>query len=240
MNPIEHPPQTAGGATAGRTILVVEDEPKLARVLIDYLISAGYRAHWLAGGMPVVAWVRRNAPDLILLDLMLPGRDGVSLCRDIRAFSEVPVIMVTARIEEVDRILGLDAGADDYICKPFSPRELVARIGAIFRRVDRLRAAQQTPEQGLRIDPDCLEARFDGRLLDLTATEFRLLSCLAAAPGRVFSRDRLLECLHDDARSLTDRTVDSHIKNIRRKLALVAPDREVIVSVYGAGYKVEV
>jgi two-component system response regulator BaeR len=219
-------------------ILVVEDEPKLAQVLVDYLSAAQYRTHWLSGGMPVVAWVRRNEPDLILLDIMLPGRDGVSLCRDIRGFSDVPIIMVTARVEEVDRLVGLNTGADDYICKPFSPREVMARIGAIFRRIDRL-AQAQVPDQGFRVDPDRLEIRFDGQLLDLTATEFRLLSGLVSSPGRVFSRDHLLECLHDDGRAMTDRTVDSHIKNIRRKLDQIAPTRELIVSVYGAGYKVE-
>lgn len=221
-----------------RTILVVEDEPKLARLLVDYLSAADYGTHWLSGGMPVVAWVRRNEPDLILLDIMLPGRDGVSLCRDIRSFSAVPIVMVTARVEEVDRLLGLDTGADDYICKPFSPREVVARIRAIFRRIDRLTQAR-LPDQGFRIEPDRLEIRFDGQLLDLTSTEFRLLSCMISTPGRVFSRDRLLESLHDDGRVLTDRTVDSHIKNIRRKLDQIAPGRELIVSVYGAGYKVE-
>lgn len=229
----------APGADPARTILIVEDEPKLARVLSDYLSAAGYRTHWLAGGIPVLGWVRRHAPALVLLDLMLPGRDGVSLCRDIRGFSDVPIIMVTARVEEIDRLLGLDAGADDYICKPFSPREVVARIGAIFRRIDR-QAQASAPDEGFLIDPERLAIRFDGHALDLTATEFRLLSCLAASPGRVYSRERLLECLHGDGRTLTDRTVDSHIKNIRRKLAQIAPDREVIVSVYGAGYKVEV
>ncbi|WP_236102350.1 response regulator [Methylotetracoccus oryzae] len=221
-----------------RTILVVEDEPKLAQLLMDYLSAAHYGTHWLSGGMPVVAWVRRNKPDLILLDIMLPGRDGVSLCREIRSFSDVPIIMVTARVEEVDRVLGLDAGADDYICKPFSLREVVARVGAVFRRIDRLKQ-DRMPDHGFHIDDERLEIRFDGQLLDLTWSEFRLLGYMLSNPGRVFSRERLLECLHGDSRSLTDRTVDSHIKNIRRKLDQVAPGRELIVSVYGAGYKVE-
>jgi two-component system response regulator BaeR len=239
MNTIDSDGTGSEVVPRSRTVLVVEDEPKLARVLTDYLASAGYGIHWLSGGIPVVAWVRRNAPDLVLLDVMLPGRDGVSLCRDIRAFSEVPIIMVTARVEEIDRLLGLDAGADDYICKPFSPREVIARVGAIFRRIDRL-ARPQGLDAGFRIDPERLEIRYEGQLLDLTSTEYRLLACLASAPGRVFSRDRLLESLHADGRPLADRTVDSHIKNIRRKIALIAPDREVVVSVYGAGYKVEV
>jgi len=205
---------------------------------MDYLSAAQYRTHWLSGGMPVAAWVRRNKPDLILLDIMLPGRDGVSLCRDIRDFSDVPIIMVTARVEEVDRVLGLDAGADDYICKPFSPREVIARIGAVFRRIDRLKQ-DRMPDHGFYIDDDRLEIRFDGQLLDLTWTEFRLLGYMLSKPGRVFSRESLLECLYDDGRAVTDRAVDSHIKNIRRKLEQIAPGRELIVSVYGAGYKVE-
>lgn len=227
------------GSSSTRTILVVEDEPKLARVLIDYLDASGYASHYLAGGLEVVPWVRKNTPDLILLDIMLPGRNGMELCRDIRTFSEIPIVMVTARVEEVDRLLGLDWGADDYICKPYSPREVVARIKAIFRRMDRA-AAPPTPEEGFHIDTERHSIRFNGRALDLTATEFRLLRLLAAKPGRVYSRNRLLDCLHDDSRAMTDRTVDSHIKNIRRKIAQVVPDREVVVSVYGVGYKVEV
>jgi two-component system, OmpR family, response regulator BaeR len=221
-----------------RMILVAEDEPKLAHILFDFLHAAGYATHWLAGGLSVTSWVRKHAPDLILLDIMLPGRDGLTLCRDIRSFSNVPIIMVTARIEEVDRLLGLDSGADDYLCKPYSPRELMARIRAIFRRLDRA-ALPPTPDQGFDIDPERLTIRFYGQPLELTATEFRLLSRLAATPGRIYSRERLLDCLHDDSRSVTDRTVDSHIKNIRRKIAQIVPDRELVLSVYGVGYKVE-
>lgn len=221
------------------TILVVEDEPKLARLLIDYLEASGFRHHWLANGLEVVPWVRAHPPDLILLDLMLPGRDGMELCRDIREFSAVPIIMVTARVEEVDRLLGLDLGADDYICKPFSPREVIARIKAIQRRLE-WQLAPGPPSWGLAIDADRFEIRLAGHPLNLTGTEFRMLSLMAATPGRVYSRDRLLDCLHEDNLSVSDRTVDSHIKNIRRKLAQIAPEREIILSVYGVGYKVEV
>ena len=221
------------------TILVVEDEPKLARLLIDYLEASGFRHHWLANGLEVVSWVRAHPPDLILLDLMLPGRDGMELCRDIREFSAVPIIMVTARVEEVDRLLGLDLGADDYICKPFSPREVIVRIKAIQRRLE-WQLSPGPPSWGLEIDADRFEIRLAGQPLNLTGTEFRMLSLMAATPGRVYSRDRLLDCLHEDNLSVSDRTVDSHIKNIRRKLAQIAPEREVIMSVYGVGYKVEV
>lgn len=221
------------------TILVVEDEPKLARLLIDYLEASGFRHHWLANGLEVVSWVRAHPPELILLDLMLPGRDGMELCRDIREFSAVPIIMVTARVEEVDRLLGLDLGADDYICKPFSPREVIARIKAIQRRLE-WQLSPGPPSWDLEIDADRFEIRLAGQPLNLTGTEFRMLSLMAATPGRVYSRDRLLDCLHEDNLSVSDRTVDSHIKNIRRKLAQIAPEREVIMSVYGVGYKVEI
>lgn len=223
---------------AAKTILVVEDEPKLARLLLDYLEAAGFAHHWLADGLEVADWVRRHAPALILLDLMLPGRDGLELCRELRTFSPVPIIMVTARVEEVDRLLGLDLGADDYICKPFSPREVIARIRAILRRLER-HGLPTTPGQGLENLADRREMRLDGQPLPLTGTEYRMLSLMAATPGRVFSRDRLLDCLHEDNLSVSDRTVDSHIKNIRRKLAQIAPEREIVMSVYGVGYKVE-
>lgn len=224
---------------AQRTVLVVEDEPKLARLLTDYLAAEGFGQHWLDNGLAVLPWVRQHRPDLILLDLMLPGQDGLEVCRELRSVSNVPIIMVTARVEEVDRLLGLDLGADDYICKPFSPREVMARIRAIFRRLDRMEHPG-TPETGLAVDAERQEIRLDGQTLDLTVTEFRLLSLMASRSGRVYSRDRLLDCLHDEGQSASDRTVDSHIKNIRRKLAQLAPDRDIVLSVYGAGYKVEV
>lgn len=223
---------------AGRTVLVVEDEPKLAQVLIDYLQAEAYGSHWLRGGLEVVPWVRKHAPDLVLLDIMLPGRNGMDICRDLRGFSSIPIIMLTARIEETDRLSGLELGADDYVCKPFSPREVMARINAIFRRVEG-GASTEPQNAGLRVDHDRLEIRLDGKLLNLTATEFRLLGALAARPGRVLSREQLLDCLHEDRRAVTDRTVDSHIKNIRRKIFQVVPDRELVVSVYGVGYKAD-
>lgn len=219
-------------------MLVVEDEPKLAHVVIDYLQADGYRSHWLRGGLEVIPWVRRHSPDLILLDIMLPGRNGMDICRDLRGFSSVPIIMLTARIEEADRLTGLELGADDYVCKPFSPREVMARIKAVFRRLER-GASPELPDTGFHVDHDRLEIRVDGKVLDLTATEFRLLGALAARPGRVLSREQLLDCLNEHGRLVTDRTVDSHIKNIRRKLSQVVPDRELVVSVYGVGYKAE-
>jgi two-component system, OmpR family, response regulator BaeR len=215
-------------------ILIVEDEPKLAALEADYLKAAGFETHVIGDGREVVDWVRAHAPDLMLLDLMLPGRDGLEICRDIRAFSDVPIVMVTAKVEEIDRLIGLDSGADDYVCKPFSVRELVARVRAILRRGrGALNAA------GLVIDEEAHRAELDGRALDLTPVEFRLLRALAAAPGRVFPRERLLERIYEDHRVVTDRTVDVHVKNLRRKLEEVRPGEELVRSIYGVGYKLE-
>ncbi|MBO4969414.1 MAG: winged helix-turn-helix domain-containing protein, partial [Pseudomonas sp.] len=176
------------------------------------------------------------APRLILLDLMLPGRDGLEICKELRDFSAIPVIMITARVEEVDRLLGLDLGADDYICKPFSPREVVARVKAILRRSPQF---EQVARARLQIDEAQYRASFDGVALDLTPVELRLLNTFARAPGRVFSRDQLLDKLYSDHRVVTDRTVDSHIRNLRRKLAQASPGHDPIQSLYGVGYKLE-
>ncbi|TMH40292.1 MAG: response regulator [Betaproteobacteria bacterium] len=213
-------------------ILIVEDEPKLAALEADYLKAEGFETHTIADGREVVPWVRAQAPDLILLDLMLPGRDGLDVCRDLRTFSDVPVIMVTAKVEEIDRLIGLDLGADDYVCKPFSVRELVARVRAILRR-------RRTPSTALVLDEERHVAELDGRALDLTPVEFRLLRALASAPGRVFARERLLERLYEDHRVVTDRTVDAHVKNLRRKLEEVRPGEELVRSIYGVGYTLE-
>lgn len=221
-------------------ILVVEDEPKLAEVLRTYLHAAGYEVECVFDGLGVMPSVRQAAPDLVLLDLMLPGRDGLDVCRDIRAFAPIPVIMVTARTEEIDRLIGLELGADDYICKPYSPREVVARVKAVLRR------SQLQPEpldacqaEGLDVEPSTYRARLDGTVLDLTPVEFRLLALLASQPGRIFSRDQVLDGLYDDHRIVTDRAVDSHVKNLRRKLAQVRPGRDLIRSVYGVGYRLD-
>jgi len=240
---------TTGAAPAPR-ILVVEDEPRLARLVADYLRADGMLAEVLDNGNDVLPAVRAQPPDLIVLDLMLPGSDGLTVCRALRAFSDLPVLMLTARVEEVDRLIGLEAGADDYVCKPFSPREVVARVRAILRRA---RSAAQVAAPGaakqrvhpavnqaaLQIDEARHAASLHGQLLDLTPLEFRLLKALAAAPGRVFSRDQLLDKLHDDQRSLSDRAIDSHVKNLRRKLQQQGLDGDPIRSIYGVGYKLE-
>ncbi len=219
-------------------ILVVEDEPKLAQLMMDYLQASNYRTHHLADGSDVLSYVQNTPPDLMLLDLMLPGRDGLTLCREIRRFSELPIIMVTARTEEIDRLLGLEIGADDYICKPFSPREVVARVKTILRRVRRSpeEAQQASP---LIIDEGRFQASWREQPLELTPAEFRLLKTLALEPGKVFSREQLLNHLYDDYRVVTDRTIDSHIKNLRRKLENLDADQPFIRAVYGMGYRWE-
>lgn len=218
-------------------ILIVEDEHKLAAVLADYLTAAGYAPRVARDGLAALEAVRHAAPDLILLDLTLPGMDGVEVCREVRRTSDVPIFMITARVEEIDRLLGLDVGADDYLCKPFSPREVVARVRAILRRARPQGANGEIP--GLVIDAQGQRAQFHGHWLDLTRVEFRLLQALARIPGRVYSRDQLLDCLYSDHRLVTDRTVDSHVKNLRRKLHAAYPDHELVRSVYGVGYKIE-
>ena len=215
-------------------ITVVEDEAELAALTVDYLRHAGHDVTVHERGDAALAALRQQLPDLLILDLMLPGLDGISLCRAVREFSQVPVIMVTARSEEVDRLLGLDVGADDYLCKPFSPRELVARVKAILRR--------SGPRDSRRYSIDEAGQRIivHDKALELTPSEFRLLATLMRRPGQVFSRAQLLDMANPDGLDVTDRAIDSHIKNLRKKLARFYGDEEVISSVYGVGYRFEV
>ncbi len=215
------------------TILIVEDERKLAELLSDYLKQAGFSTHILSDGREVASWVREQGPELVLLDLMLPGRDGMDVCRDLRSFSRVPIIMVTARVEEIDRLLGLELGADDYICKPFSPREVVARVKAVLRRTT---DDQDAAHAGLVLDAARLRATLSGQDLGLTAVEFKLLAFLGNHPGRIYGREQLMDHIYHDERIVSDRTIDSHIKKLRKKIAAVDPTQELIRSVYGAGY----
>ena len=224
--------------SSAKHILIVEDEPKLAQLLSDYLSKSDFQTNCIDNGLAVLPWLAEHNTDLILLDLMLPGKNGMDICRELRKTSNVPVFMITAQVEEIDRLLGLEIGADDYICKPYSPREVVARVKALFRRLDQLTAKPAT-EHFFAIDPERYEVRYHNKLLDLTPAEFRLLATLNATPGRVYSREQLMTQLYDDHRIVTDRTVDSHIKNLRKKVAAVIPGQEVIVSIYGVGYKLE-
>ena len=217
-----------------KTILIVEDEPKIASLLADYLSEkGGYDTQVLDRGDGVADWVRSPRPALVLLDLMLPGQDGLEVCKQLRRESRIPIIMVTARVEEIDRLLGLELGADDYICKPFSPREVVARVKAVLRRST---GPRDPADDGLDIDPERFEARYRGRKLRLTPVEFALLRTLAGQRGRVFSRDQLMNEMYSDYRVVSDRAVDTHIKNLRKKLE-TAGGGDRIESVYGVGYR---
>jgi two-component system, OmpR family, response regulator BaeR len=217
-------------------ILIVEDEPKLARLLADYATAAGFKAFCLGNGREVVTWVQTRKPDLILLDLMLPGRDGIDICKEIRMFSQVPIIIATARIEEIDRLLGLELGADDYVCKPYSPREVIARVKAVLRRA---RGVPTPQVDGLVLDDHRYQACFENRNLGLTAVEFRLLQFLVSDPGRLYTRQELMTKIYADERNVSDRTIDSHVKKLRRKIEAVNPRVRLIHSVYGVGYKFE-
>jgi len=222
-------------------ICIVEDEPKIANLLNDYLRAANFETLLINDGTHALDTITRHRPALVLLDLMLPGRDGLDICRELRRTSHLPVIMLTARVEEIDRLLGLELGADDYICKPFSPREVVARVKAVLRRSPSGEPANAPPHNNacaLKIDADAHRAWLDGQELDLTPVEFRLLRTLASSPGRIFSRDQLLDHLYNDHRIVTDRTVDSHIKNLRRKLQAIR-EGDAIRSIYGVGYRLD-
>ena len=219
-------------------VLIVEDQPKLAQLLREYLAQAEYNTHVIDNGLEVVPWVKENQPSLILLDVMLPGKDGMAICKEVRAISQIPVIMVTARIEEIDRLLGLELGADDYICKPFSPREVVARVKAVLRRSDNI--DDDTKNKGIfHLDEEKYNVSYHGQPLNLTVVEFRLLKRLLSSQGKVYSRSQLIDQLYDDHRIVNDRTVDTHVKNLRKKLEDVAPDDNIIRSVYGVGYKLD-
>jgi len=226
-------------ANMNSLILIVEDQPKLAQLLKEYLTQADYETHCIDNGTSVAPWVKDNSPALILLDIMLPGKDGMAVCQEIRTFSQVPIIMVTARVEEIDRLLGLELGADDYICKPFSPREVVARVKAVLRRSNNLSDNGQDNDI-FHIDQEKYEATYHGKALNLTVVEFRLLNKLLSNRGKVFSREQLIDQLYNDHRIVNDRTVDTHVKNLRRKLEEVAPSENIIRSVYGVGYKLDV
>ena len=217
-------------------VLVVEDEAKLAGLLRDYLAQDGFEVTVLHRGDEVEPWVGTHEVDLVLLDLMLPGKNGLDVCRALRATSDVAIIMVTARVEEIDRLLGLELGADDYICKPFSPREVVARVKAVLRRAAR---GERAADVGVKLDEAGYRATIGGKDLGLTVVEFQLLRVLVDHPGRIYTREQLMDAMYRDERVVADRTVDSHIKKIRRKVSAVLPDREIVHSVYGLGYKYE-
>jgi len=217
-------------------ILIVEDEVKLATLLQDYLIQSGFEATVLHDGAEVESWLASHQTSLILLDLMLPSKSGMDICKEIRKTSALPVIMITAKVDEIDRLLGLELGADDYICKPFSPREVVARVRAVLRRSEGM---DKPSDKGLVLDIDTYKATINGQDLHLTAVEFQLLKVLSDQPGRIFTRSVLVDKIYSDGRVVSDRTIDSQIKKLRKKIAIQLPDQELIHSLYAVGYKFE-
>lgn len=217
-----------------RTVLIVEDEQNVADLLHDYLQADRFATHIIDNGDEVIAWVRQNTPALILLDIMLPGTDGITLCKEIRSFSSIPIIMATARVDEIDRLIGLELGADDYICKPFSPREVVARVKAVLRRTE---GAALSDSNLISVDKDGFRVLIQEQDLKLTKVEFKLFNALYSQPERIFSRDQLMGNIYQDQRIVSDRTVDSHIKKLRLKISRVKPNLDLIGSVYGIGYR---
>jgi len=220
-----------------RHILIVEDEEKIASLLCDYLKEAGFRTSTQNNGDRVIAQIKKDPLDLILLDIMLPGKNGTELCREIRQFSNIPIIMITARVEEIDRLLGLELGADDYICKPFSPREVVARVKAIFRRLHAEPKTHNLVVGSISLDDKTHQVMIAKQLLNLTPNEFGLLKIMMSQPNRVFSRSELINRVQGYDFEGYDRTIDSHIKNLRKKIAQKLPGQEIISTVYGIGYK---
>lgn len=225
-------------STAKGEILIIEDEGAIAEIVVDYLKRDGFETEHRVDGSEVQSLIATDRFALILLDVMLPGADGFELCRAIRKVSAIPIIMMTARVEEIDRLIGLELGADDYICKPFSPREVVARVKAVLRRHSPSESLKQADSLPLEIDRESFVLRLYGKKIDLTPSEFKLVAALAAKPGRVWSRAQLLDVFLGE-KDVFDRTIDSHIKNIRKKIAQHVPELDLIQSVYGIGYRLE-
>jgi two-component system response regulator BaeR len=219
-------------------VLIVEDEQKLASLLTDYLAVSEYDTSCVYDGLAVEPWLAEHHTDVILLDLMLPGKNGIDICKSIRQTSQVPIIMVTAKVEEIDRLLGLEIGADDYICKPFSPKEVVARVKAMLRRVNRTGSSSKV-SLPFSIDADRMVMAIEQQAIALTSVELKMLALLSSEPGRIFSRDQLMNTCYSDHRIVSDRTIDSHIKKLRKKITVIGSENW-IQSVYGVGYKLVV
>ena len=221
-----------------RTILVVDDEPRIVELARDYLEHAGFRVVTANDGRTALDLARRDRPDLVVLDLGLPGLDGLDVTRELRRDGSIPIVMVTARDDELDKLLGLELGADDYLTKPFSPRELVARVKAVLRRADRpVESADLIRVGELQLDVPRMRTEVAGTSVDLTPTEFTLLATLARQPGRIFTRSQLLDALHGVAFESYERAIDSHIKNLRRKLEPDPREPRYVLTVYGVGYR---
>ena len=222
-------------------IIIVEDEEKIAKILVEYLQIEGFKTTVLHEGNGAVDTIKSVNPDFVILDLMLPGQDGLSICKEVRLFSTVPILMLTARVDEIDRLLGLEMGADDYVCKPFLPREVVARVKAILRRVKKVDEISDGSLQyrNIILAPDRFQCSIDNKDIDLTPVEFRMLQTMISKPGRVHSRNSLMQSSYLDGRIVSDRTIDSHIKNLRKKLIASMGEDDIIHTIYGVGYKFE-
>lgn len=213
-------------------ILIVEDDVEIAENVILFLQANEFETQHLNSGEHVISSVRQKEPDLILLDLMLPVIDGMTCCKKIRGFSEVPIIMMTAKVEEINRLVGLEAGADDYVCKPFSAAELVLRIKAILRRTQ-----FRKPQTGFRLNKETFQIFYNEKMIELTSVEFSLFALLNNRPGQIYSRNQIMDLAYADMRDISDRTIDSHVKNIRKKIKNIGINNTVLDSVYGAGYR---
>ena len=231
------PPEARRTIAAMARILVVDDEPKIVRLVVDYLAAAGFDVLTARTGEEALMRARTGAPDLVILDLGLPGLDGLDVTRTLRRNGEVPIIMLTARVDETDRILGLELGADDYVTKPFSPRELVARVRAVLRRRSGGGEQEILRAGDLVLDVPRMRVTRGAEPIDLTATEFSLLAALARQPGRVFTRSQLLDAIHGVAFDSFERAIDAHVKNIRRKLEPDARNPRYVLTTYGVGYR---
>jgi two-component system response regulator BaeR len=220
--------------TVTSRVLVVEDDRKISDLLLNYLRAEGYEATPVYDGRDAVQQITQRAPDIVVLDWMLPGLDGLSVCKAVRAFSDVPILMLTARVDELDRLLGLNTGADDYVCKPFAPREVVARVHALLRRAGGRVIALPQP---WLIEDASFRISWLGQWLPLTRIEFMVFRTLLARPGRVFSRAQLLSNVHESQRDISDRAIDTHVKNLRKKVQAIDPGSVCIASVYGLGYR---
>ncbi len=219
------------------TILVVDDEPKITQLVRDYLERAGFGVVTAADGAEALMRARTERPDLVVLDLGLPKLDGLDVTRRLRRDADVPIIMLTARDDETDKLIGLELGADDYVTKPFSPRELVARVRAVLRRRDRAGADDVLRVGELTLDVPRMRLEVAGRVVELTATEFTLIAAMARQPGRVFTRAQLLDALHGVAFESYERAIDAHVKNLRRKIEVTPHDPRYLLTVYGVGYR---
>lgn len=215
-----------------QNILIVEDNPEIASHIVRFLEANNFDTHHIAHGSDVIQYVQAHQPDLIVMDLVLPGKDGITCCSEIREFSNVPIIMLTGKAEEIDRLIGLEAGADDYMAKPFSAPELVMRVKAILRRTQ-----DHVYFSIFSIDEDKQQVSYKGEEIPLTTLEFKLYLLLFNNPERIYSRQQIIDLVYPNERDITDRTIDSHVKNIRKKLKLVGVRENIVESVYGAGYR---